>query len=857
MSTIVSGDARTSDWAVLLVSSGSAQAALARGVVGAVLAEHGLAVETWDRPGYRAEPGIDPLEACVRRARAAAITVALLDWEEGSELPWDRLTEGTRRWLIEAGIIHPSPAVARSVTQVEVLAAIATGRPVVILVPDGLMREAEAELRHVGDVADSLVARENDAPDAAALIDEAKYLELLGSYTVPAGRLSLRQAAFLSELRVKVFLQTYNVGDSAGLGEAVKRRIVTLGTPPQGATRSAIERRLRRKRNPLDSRSLLDLNSLGLLVPPPYHAESGSDLLGGKPLWRPNSDSGVLDELVSGGRNVLLLAEPGTGKTTTALLAASSMAAPTSAGTTPVLFISARNRPAAPDDYPIETLAEDWLREELGALQERAPWPGPLPQERMRLIIDGLDESAFSNAETTQLLQALSGFGSLLATCRRADYKRGLHSIAGLFDVIIDLDAWTDEELRTYAEALRSSGCNRAADYIDRQGATERSLLTLPFWLACLVYLAERTEAGQFHEVDDYELLMNGGELLATEECRAGELGDAQAPALASAWGAAAWADNAARRRGETLEVASILAKLGISGRADWSKAVLSQIEVQDGYVLGFHHDVFRDYWLAHHLANTLTNESASLNEIGTLLAVQRTPLANRLIRGKIGANAAFVATRLMAAFEVATDVWAQNQILYLLGRIDHSPASQDFLRMAWQESGPLFVRYSAAWAGSLAGDEVIEAEFFVELSSRGELDALNRGYHRLYYEDSRLASVQVPTGDDGGAADNAMSQLVRRLSDDKAEHRVLRRVEVFTLLRFFETRADVALSTVDDTLRLLDEGITGPEAQVADIERLSDALRLTVAARRSVLAGLPVENAQETASAALNVSAS
>lgn len=815
----------TDGWPVLVISSGSPHAALGRGIAAAVLTENGFPVETWDRPGYRAEPRIDPLEACVQRARSAAITVALLDWDEGSELPRDRLSGHTQEWLLQKQILLPRPAVDRSVTQVELLAAIETDQPVIVLVPDGLLREAAMEIERVAAMASTYQPKVPDAPSAEELVASRRFLELLGYYAVPSGDRSVRQAAFLLEIQPRVYIQKYREGHPEDIQNQVKLRLVTLSAASPKSQLRAIETRLRRKRNPLDTRSLHDLQEAGLLVPPAYHADSGSDLLEGRPLLASGTDESVLLELVDQGRNVLILAEPGMGKTTTALLSARSILEARSGSGSLLLFLSLKTLPAGlASDDPAQ-MAELWIREALGELQLRQPWPGPIEGVPLRLVIDGLDEAPLSNADMETLLRHFAQRATILATCRRADYERGLHAAAGLFDVIIELDPWGDRELETYCSALRQNGAHRAAAYIERNKTAERRLLALPLWLACLVYLAERDAPRIDPGQDDYALLMSCGELLAIEECRSSGLAATDADDLTAAWGTVAWQENYHNRRGEALELSTLLTMLGVQDSLPWKKAVLSQVEERNGLVTGFHHDVFRDYWLAHHIANALRPGCIPEEEIGGLLATQRTPFANKLIRARLADNPGPVARRLRKAFEVSADPWAQNQILYLLGRIDHGDATKGFMRRVWQGDSHRFVRYSAAWVGSLAGDILIESEFFTELSCREALDELNRAYHRLYYDDSRLATVEVPELDDGGPADNAMTQLARRIGDNEMEHEALRRVEMFTLLRFLESRGAVVSSVVADIRQAFARGVSAPEHQAADVERLREAI--------------------------------
>jgi hypothetical protein len=820
---------RVSRWEVLLLSTGAPETRWLRDGVADRLGTAGFEVSTWDRPGYPAVAGVDPFEACVRAAAAAAIVIAFLDWGEGSILPWEMLKPSTRAWLQSKAILIPAPAVGRTVTQVEVLTALAFSLPVVVLVPDGILHEAKDVLRGVADQARTLQATIAGAAPARSLIEQKDWLGLLGQYDVPSlpGK-PVRQAAFLDQLSDKTYIHSYRPGYLESATAYVMERLPELAVPTTEGLISRVEELLGRKRNPFDPRSVLDLSNEGLIVAPPYTPLSGGQLLGGRPLLRTAQETGVLAALLLDGKNVLVLGDPGIGKTTSGMLAAH--AALTSALTPDpaVLFLTLRGAAPAQDDQNGRNVADRMLRAELGSARHQPPWPGPLPT-RLHLVLDGLDEAALTTTEAVALVETLAGVGPLLITCRTADYRSGLHACSGQFDAIIEFKPWGEVERDAVCRALRTDGRDQAAAYVERHGRREPDLLSLPLWIACAVFACEAGRLADGGAVSDYALLMHCADALAAEEWRRAGLDGNDSTPLSGWWSRCAWEDNRSRRAGQLIRLDEMLELAGVPEDQRARSAAMSQLEVQDGTVRGFHHDVFRDFWLARGVVDALRAEAAQPTGIGTLLASQRSPLANKLIRATLmmGSGPGQAPTRLRRAFAETTDPRARNQILYLLGRINASPETKAFLAEQWARPGQdLFVKYSAGWAAALTGDIGTESAFFAELSQGGPLDELNRAYHRLYYEDSSLAQVEVPSVDDGGSADNAVSQLLTRISGNEPQYIALRRIELLTLVRFAETRGrfnDELMSRLSEVVALMPQAT---EPQRADVAALTQRLR-------------------------------
>ncbi len=823
--------ASAAPWEALLVSVGGPAMQWARAALESTLSAAGFAPTAYDRPGYRV-PAADPIEACLRTAATASLVVAVLDREEGTELEHERLSPETIGDLERAGILLPSPAVRRTITHAELLLAIRAGASVVVLAEDGLLRDVRAVLAAAAEAAAAgPPPRADGAPAAQGLAEQGAWLELDGWYRVPrAGPMTLRHAAFVHEVAAAVHVHPYRVGDLQGVARYMEGRLPSVAVPSSEALARNVETLLRRKRAPVDRRSVLDLQEAGLIISSPYTATSGSSLLRGRRLIGP--PGGALAALIAEGRNVLVIGDPGIGKSTAALLAAQEALA--ADRRLPVLSLDLRAAALSGEDDSPGRLAERLVRGALGAARGLGPWPGPLP-DGLRIVVDGLDETALPATSAGDVLEALARHGSLAVMCRRSDYERGLEASANhLFDAVVELSRWGEDELRAYCAALRRHGRDPAADYIERNGDRTPELLGVPLWLACAVYAVENGRSPAEGDSGDYALLLNCADALAAAESRRRRLTDRDAERLVAWWSSVAWQDNYVRRRGERLLTRDILSAADADSAQDPEAAraaILSQLDEHGGVVRGFHHDVFRDFWLAKGIVDALKGaDEPRPADLARLLAAQRTPLANKLIRAGVrdgGDRGGVAAARLRAAYAEDTGEWPRNQILYLMGRINRSVETGAFLAAQWQDrDNDLFVRYSAAWAAALTGAQETERQFYAELCASDELDAMNRGYHRLYYEDSGLLRPGVPRSDDGGPADNAVAQLLGRIGRDAPQYQALRRVELRTLLRFCETRGEYAARWSGRIIAALRHDPTAPEWQRADVAALSAELR-------------------------------
>jgi hypothetical protein len=261
------------------------------------------------------------------------------------------------------------------------------------------------------------------------------------------------------------------------------------------------------------------------------------------------------------------------------------------------------------------------------------------------------------------------------------------------------------------------------------------------------------------------------------------------------------------------LRVSQVREASGLVAASPLDRAALAVLDFIGDEIVGFFHEVFFNYWLAEHIVDRLVGETTTAEEIAELFSLQRSYVTNKLVRQRIESreDRSRVASRLREAFDASDPlgprrVFARNQVLYLIARIDSSEATQRFVRSIWYSDEAEFVRYSAAFSAVILGDTQVEDEYYQRLLHSPTTDRLNRGYHLSYYGDvAPLAEAEAAPDDDGASdAGRTLTTLFRRLARTESRHRRLRRIELLTIRRFLETGRGIP-EDVGDPMGVLD----------------------------------------------------
>lgn len=762
--------------------------------------ELGFEITVYDHPGYRADPVSDTVSACIKEIAQYDIVLALADEEEGTEVNVDLLENGVREFLINSDLLPPPESAIPTPTifQLEVLAAKRLGKPTLVLMTTAAQQSQREVARMLAAKELNLIPRVSSPRRAEDLIAAEEWSALAEEYDVPSGRIaSFRHLLFLQRLeRVPPnFVRYY---DPKSL-EALKVTAAdALASVPLALIREAhanARSRIEVARPPLGPSSIGDLLRADLILAPPYLVRSGEP--SSDELYSPSGGDGRLREWLLERRSVLLLGHPGLGKSTLTLLVYSSLDhAATSVPPVGAIWGSWRDLTVPSRGW------ESTLRHFMGLAHERAPWPAslPLPNLRWVLLLDGLDESPLPGTEMIRTLEELAAHTTLLVSCRLNDYGRYVDVGRSSFEMYVELRPWDEDHIERYAQALETNGRQAAADAVRSllQSRRRPEVISYPLWLSMLTYLAESGDGvDDVNDLDDYELLRRTTAAVAGEEMKRHGGSHEDAAELKSAWEVCAWLLQEQRRTAQRLYTRDLEQALHVLQDDALFRATLSALEVSDEVIRGFQHEILHDFWLGQYIARRLP--AATAEDLIRLLGSQRRGFANSVVRRRLAREGrkAEAANTLRGSFDEVGQVpraeFVKNQILYFLGRLDDGSATQGFLAAVWRSDEPRFVRYSAAFTGALIGAPGVEEEYYETLRSDPESDALNRGYHLYYHGDVDVRETEMPYHDDGTvSADRTIDVLIDRLRLKKPTNRRLRRIELFTLRRFIETRGGV-----------------------------------------------------------------
>jgi hypothetical protein len=485
-------------------------------------------------------------------------------------------------------------------------------------------------------------------------------------------------------------------------------------------------RRLGRRRTayPLDM-SLEQLQRAGLIVPVKlgrYHERQAS------------RQSSPLEEIVGcldGGSTVLLLGEPGAGKTLAMYQLATACA---EAGLTP---IPVRARDTA------EVLAREGWR----SIRE-----GGAP--RVAVLLDGLDEAVELIAQHRDQfaadLQAVLSAGPYVVSSRVREYEElisGGFPDPG-FDVVYVIEPWTLEtEFREYLLRLARAGLlNEPTLYEAVVGSDDLArLVSRPLYARMLTFVGEQAARGLRDQVSLYGEYLTK---LARVTDYSLETQGLPAGGALQLWQSAAWI---IYRNGgaadDMIPLADVEQRLPDLLPRPYTKRVLDQI-IERGSSHGretgeFIHYSFYEYLVAREAYDRILRNPGpdDLAEIlkGDLpreirhyligqLRVTNDPNLKETLLGS------YTSVRRVLDMPDRERLSVCNLLIYLISRVFE--ACEDWLQGLLEAEDDAFLRHSILWAMCHAGSGKALREFAAELAAQPDTRSDCRGYMLYYYGD-------------------------------------------------------------------------------------------------------------------------
>lgn len=281
----------------------------------------GFDANVYDSPGYPIDPTVHSHAACVKAISSHDIVLAFADETEGGEFqigqaPQPMLEQLRARGIIpQVGSTDPLP----TIFQAEVMTARSLEKPTIVFIGNDVKARIDQTLSLLSGGGLVVTPRSENPPPLKDLVEQKNWDEIARNYNVPTGRIkSFRQVAFLENVRKQEpnFISYYNPEDQTALALEIKSRLSGVAEVYIREHISLVNDRIQTKRNPIGTESLQDLFNQGLIISSPFEVLSGHIR---SPLFSTNGENGQIANSLIAKRDVLLLGNPGLGKTTASL----------------------------------------------------------------------------------------------------------------------------------------------------------------------------------------------------------------------------------------------------------------------------------------------------------------------------------------------------------------------------------------------------------------------------------------------------------------------------------------------------------------------------------------------------------
>lgn len=495
--------------------------------------------------------------------------------------------------------------------------------------------------------------------------------------------------------------------------------------------RSARRLGARRTAYPLDL-SIAELHSQGLYVPATFSSPGGNAAV---------VDVEHIAAEVASGSSVLILGEPGSGKSVAAyaLLACLRQRVPAIAAR------ASKLRAALESSMPATELTK--------VLRGGSSADG----ERPILVVDGLDETLgefTSSADLAELLAQLAERFSIVVTCRRREFEDNLaasvHNDA--FDAIYSIDTWTlHGQFTEFVQRLITAGVLNSDQFLDVivRSPDLAGMTTRPLYARMLTFLGQEglptvTNVSSLYAEYIDKLVVASDAALAGAGCRMHARSD-------EIWTEAAWHIFCNGLLTEDrFDFAPVTAHLEgrFDERGQCLTRALSQICDQwrsSGRVRGrFVHYSFFEYLVSRYYVQQLHDavqagtealtECLSIDPspeirhflVAELRETQTARLADALVQAYLRLGAAESRSRRARTLG--------NLIAYLLSRATNDGLTS--LRGLLADEDDIFLQQSILWGLCHLGDSDALARFVRASRTSAQWRAWNRGYVMYYYGD-------------------------------------------------------------------------------------------------------------------------
>lgn len=557
-----------------------------------------------------------------------------------------------------------------------------------------------------------------------------------------------------------------------------------------------------------------------------------------------------LEQHLSAGRNLLLIGEPGVGKTTACHYVYRKAADGFLSGRSTVvpLFVDSRwlDPTALGSVHALVRVIEEDIQDQSRKTRSSEVDPGAV-----FLCIDGIDE--FRPFPTPAEIAEIAGAGALngwnVVTCRRDYFEKYLsaESFNGGFYEILELKEWdpeveVDRFILNYFAKTKEDRLRGEKDF--RQFLTNHpnvaQLVKTPLTLTMLLFIWKYDQGGGIGGVassaDLYECFL--GNYLAREVRRGTTaLAEGTLAQLVEAASWHLWKEQARERRSVESVCRAICAgngpdptQLGLD-QGFLSLLRLATLRV-DGrltrYVVSFVHDSVQEFLVSRVITGAFLRGIPDVKEV---LRQEYNYEINVFVREnfwrlsseeKRKVEEILIEIYLRCLGEDAADdqtIVVRNSASYYLGRLE-SPQARNFLEETYAKIAAGEIREHPMVIGTLVSSLIlldnfeIEHEYLLSLRDNSANDIRTRKFHLVYYGDSHEKGPvsylsDVPRGGDDWP--RTRRALLRRMRSAGEREVKLRGLDVVTFRRLCETRR--YFRSTDEEMAAVNQALNGIES--------------------------------------------
>ena len=574
--------------------------------------------------------------------------------------------------------------------------------------------------------------------------------------------------------------------------------------------------------------SLGDVLEKGYFVEPPFEVKSGT-------IQEGLNISNFINILKDVDANISLLGGPGFGKSTLiakAFIEHAESSINDSANRLP-FFLSLRSRGA---DYSFEF--DDYLNESFKEFLRKEKYPLlNLDSIYPVFYIDGFDELTedIPNIDHQKILQSSILSFPFVLSCRSRFAKNHLNKSLSLmtkFNYILELKSWGDDICSKYIEVFctinnRTELVEKIIKYLT-QTIELKEIISNPLLVTLFLWIIEegglelpldiKSKNALFEKCLDSWVKKELSRSFIDGTIKGRELERLVRETLEIA----AWEIYLSRfHTGTNLSLSFFnqkIKKIKPESAVILEKEIFSNlidINLVLEEVKGMLHEFFLEHLAASAIIKGFQNKIYPFpNCLNSIIRPEINQIVRSVWKGFDENDLTIIGKNLWEIYftkidsSSPNDIILRNQAAYYFGRIENEESVQILINANKIEQN-ITVKLSIFFGLIKKLNKEAETELLNKLKKSPEWDKCNRGYHLLYYYDWKESGLIPPYSDPENIPWlNTFENLLRHITSAEKQHIFLRRIELFTIKRFIETRNNVYPLTFE-TLGLINKAIS------------------------------------------------